>query len=84
MEKDQQKPSSVEENNLRIQRAMEDYKLSVDNQGEKSFIGSDRKKLLALPIQQSKHIQRPEPKRGQSHFSLFTNLTGREFTANWG
>lgn len=84
IEKDQQKPTSVEENNLRIQRAMEDYKYSVTNQGDKSFIGSDRKKLLALPIQQSKHIQRPEPKRGQSHFSLFTNLTGREFTANWG
>lgn len=40
---------------------------------------SDRKKLLALPFYLSKRSQKPEPRRGQHEFNLFTELSGR----NW-
>lgn len=40
---------------------------------------SDRKKLLALPWALAKRSELPTPKRGQSEYNLFTELTGRDW-----
>ncbi len=48
-----------------MQRQLEDYKIALDRYaGDREFVGSDRKKLLALPFFLSKRVELPEPKKG--------------------
>lgn len=53
-----------------------------DEVNQISLVSSDRKKILALPIYAAKRSQNPVPKRGQSTFDLFTNVTGKTFTSD--
>ena len=52
------------------------YRESVDKM---QLQPSDRKKLLALPWAMAKRVEKPTPKRGQTEFDLFTELTGRDW-----
>lgn len=47
--------------------------------GNKGFMGSDGKKLLALPFFLEKRQEDPEPKRGQREFALFKELYGADY-----
>ena len=40
---------------------------------------SDRKKLLAMPFAMAKRAELPIPRRGQSEYELFTELTGQDW-----
>ena len=50
--------------------------------GNINLIGSDRKKILSMPIYAMKRDQKPTPKRCQSTFDLFTSITGKTFTSD--
>jgi len=46
------------------------------------LVTSDRKKILSLPLYMSKRVQTPEPKRGQSQYELFANITGKTYNSD--
>ena len=56
--------------------SLDEYKELVTGMGLNS---SDRKKLLALPFYLTKRMQLPEPRRGQSEFDFFKELTGHDW-----
>jgi hypothetical protein len=64
----------------KMQAALEEYKATLDSiAGSRSFVESDRKKLLALPFYLSKRVELPEPKKGQKEYQLFKELYGVAF-----
>lgn len=75
------KPESFERANSNLNDSMIKFKEAA---GKMGLITSDRKRILALPLYMAKRSQAPDPKRGQTEFELFTNLTGREYTEDVG
>jgi hypothetical protein len=55
------------------------YKAAVE---KLSLYPSDKKKMLALPFYMAKRSEDPEPRRGQSFFDLFKELTGEDWYAD--
>ena len=75
----QKHETSFEELQIKNDEFMAAYKREV---GNINLIGSDRKKILSLPIYAVKRNQKPTPKLCQSTFDLFTNITGKTFTSD--
>jgi hypothetical protein len=64
----------------KLQTDMPDFKAAMKRMaGGKDFMGSDSKKLLALPFFLEKRQEDPEPKRGQREFGLFKELYGVDY-----
>lgn len=56
---------------------MEKYKGCLENlEGNREFMASDKKKMLALPFLLSKRVELPEPKEGQKEWELFRQMFG--------
>lgn len=53
--------------------SLDEYKSAVERQ---NFVGSDRKKMLAMPFALAKRTQDPEPKKGQFEWKLFEEVFG--------
>lgn len=70
--------ASVEAALQQYLHALDEYKQDINKH---NFAASDRKKMLAMPFALRKHVQMPEPKKGQHEWTMFSEWAGKPWDA---